>query len=73
MSNLPSVQIKRASRRLLIEFGPGRVDFGSGLSELVLLPPGAYKLEGKYKSDLVSQRGLQWSVKLRRPKRSGWR
>lgn len=47
---------------LLIEFGPGRVDFGSGLSQLVLLPPGNYKLEGKYKPDLVSDRGLQWSV-----------
>ena len=40
-----------------------RVDFGAGISELVLLPPGNYRLEGKYKADLVSQRGLQWSVK----------
>jgi hypothetical protein len=47
---------------LLIEFGPGRVVFGSGLSQLVLLPPGNYKFEGKYKADLVSERGLQWSV-----------
>ena len=38
------------------------MDFSSGLSELVLLPPGDYKLEGKYKMDLVSQRGLKWSV-----------
>ena len=53
---------KEGQRALLIEFGPGRVDFGSGLSELVLLPPGAYKLAGKYKTDLVSQRGLKWSV-----------
>jgi hypothetical protein len=50
-------------RALLIEFGPGRVDFGAGIAELVLLPPGTYRLEGKYKADLVSQRGLQWSVK----------
>jgi hypothetical protein len=50
-------------RALLIEFGPGRVDFGAGIAELVLLPPGAYRLEGKYKADFVSQRGLQWTVK----------
>ena len=53
---------QEGKRALLIEFGPGRVDFSSGLSELVLLPPGDYKLEGKYKMDLVSQRGLKWSV-----------
>ena len=53
---------QEGKRALLIEFGPGRVDFSSGLSELVLLPPGDYKLEGKYKADLVSQRGLKWSV-----------
>ena len=66
----PGVNVKFAPRpdhereqALLIEFGPGRVDFGAGISELVLLPPGDYRLEGKYKADLVSQRGLQWSVK----------
>ncbi len=66
----PGVNVKFSPRpdrereqALLIEFGPGRVDFGSGLSELVLLPPGNYRLEGKYKADLVSQRGLQWSVR----------
>jgi tetratricopeptide (TPR) repeat protein len=53
---------QQGKRALLIEFGPGRVEFGSGLSELVLLPPGNYRLEGKYKTDLMSQRGLQWSV-----------
>jgi hypothetical protein len=53
---------QQGKRALLIEFGPGRVDFGSGLSQLVLLPPGTYRLEGKYKADLVSQRGLQWSM-----------
>ena len=66
----PGVNIKFAPRpdqereqALLIEFGPGRVDFGGGITELVLLPAGSYRLEGKYKADLVSQRGLQWSVK----------
>jgi hypothetical protein len=66
----PGVNVKFAPRpdqdqeqALLMEFGPGRVDFGGGISQLVLLPPGNYRLEGKYKADLVSQRGLQWSVK----------
>ena len=70
ISSLRSGRI-RASQRLLIEFGPGRVDFASGLSELVLLPAGTYKLEGKYKADLVSQRGLQWSVNCVDTNRSG--
>ena len=54
---------REREQALLIEFGPGRVNFGGGITELVLLPPGKYRLEGKYKADLVSQRGLQWSVR----------
>jgi len=46
---------------LLLEFGPGRVEFG-GVTQLVLLTPGSYRLKGRYKSDLVSQRGLQWRI-----------
>ena len=56
-------QTDQGKPALLIEFGPGRVNFGSGLSQLMLLPPGTYKLEGKYKADLDSLRGLQWSVR----------
>lgn len=48
-------------KALLIEFGPGRVDFG-GVAQLVLLPAGSYQLKGKYKSNLVSLRGLQWRI-----------
>ena len=54
---------KDRQKALLIEFGPGRVDFSGGITELVLLPPGEYRLEGTYKADLISQRGLQWSVR----------
>ena len=58
---------------LLIEFGPGRVEFNSGLSELVLLPAGTYRLRGKYKPDLVSQRGLRWTIQMCGGKRARWR
>ena len=44
-----------------MEFGPGRVDFG-GVTQLVLLAPGTYKFRGKYKADLVSERGLEWRI-----------
>ena len=53
---------RERQQALLIEFGPGRVDFAGGIRELILLPPGNYRLDGKFKADLVSQRGLQWSV-----------
>ena len=53
---------QKGGRALLIEYGPGRVDFAGGISELVLLPPGTYRLQGEYKADLISERGLQWSV-----------
>jgi hypothetical protein len=46
---------------LLLEFGPGRVNFG-GVTEMVLLRAGDYHLSVSYKSDLVSQRGLLWRI-----------
>jgi hypothetical protein len=46
---------------LYMQFGPGRAEF-PGVSELVMLPPGSYKLEGQYKMDLTSPRGLKWRV-----------
>jgi hypothetical protein len=46
---------------LLLEFGPGRVEFG-GVTQMVLLPAGDYHLSGRYKSDLLSQRGLVWRI-----------
>ncbi|MGD0533684.1 MAG: hypothetical protein ABSA62_15870 [Methyloceanibacter sp.] len=48
-------------RALFLEFGPGRVDYRE-VTQLILLGPGSYKFRGKYKADLVSQRGLEWHV-----------
>ncbi len=48
-------------RALHIEFGPGRVDF-SGVTQLIILPPGSYQFRGGYQADIVSQRGLQWRI-----------
>jgi len=52
---------RKHDNALLMEFGPGRVEFG-GVNQLILLPPGSYRLRGTYKSDLVSQRGMQWRI-----------
>lgn len=49
------------TKALLVEFGPGRVEF-RGISQLVLLPPGTYSFSGKSRVDLSSQRGLQWQI-----------
>lgn len=51
----------RGDNALLIEFGPGRVEFG-GVTQLVLLPAGSYQLRGTHKTDLVSTRGLKWQI-----------
>jgi hypothetical protein len=46
---------------LLLQFGPGRVDY-KDVKQLLLLAPGPYRFTGKLKSELVSQRGLEWRV-----------
>jgi hypothetical protein len=48
-------------RGLLLEFGPGRVDYWD-VTQLIILAPGSYQFRGKYKTELVSQRGLEWRV-----------
>ncbi len=47
---------------LMIEFGGARID-PVLLSQTLMLQPGDYLLEGKYRGDLTSRRGLSWSVK----------
>jgi hypothetical protein len=48
-------------RALSVDFLYGRVDYHS-VSELVLLAPGTYQFEGKYKGELLGPRGLKWRV-----------
>ena len=46
---------------LFLEFGEGRVDF-KGVSQLLMLPPGEYRLTGKYRGTLKGRRGLVWRI-----------
>jgi hypothetical protein len=48
-------------RALSVDFLYGRVDYHS-VTELVLLAPGTYQFEGKYKGELLGPRGLKWRV-----------
>ena len=46
---------------LSLQFGPGRIDYRD-IAELLVLSPGGYSFSGKYKADLISERGLQWRI-----------
>jgi hypothetical protein len=52
---------KPGERALNLRFGPGRVDYRD-VYQLIMLAPGNYDFTGRYKSDLVSERGLEWRV-----------
>jgi hypothetical protein len=52
---------KSNAHALLVEFQYGRVDF-HGVTELIMLAPGNYQFTGKYKGELVGQRGLKWRI-----------
>ena len=52
---------KPGERALHLQFGPGRVDYRE-VTQLIMLSPGSYQFEGKYKGDLVSERGLEWRI-----------
>jgi hypothetical protein len=52
---------KPGERALHLQFGPGRVDYRD-VFQLIMLSPGSYQFQGKYKGDLVSERGLEWRV-----------
>jgi hypothetical protein len=52
---------ENGQRGLMIEFGYGRVEF-QGVTQLIMLPPGAYEFKGKYKGEVVGRRGLEWRI-----------
>jgi hypothetical protein len=48
-------------RALYLELGPGRVEFG-GVAQTLLLPPGPYRLRGKFRGEITGRRGLVWRI-----------
>lgn len=57
-------------RALYIEFGYGRVNF-RGVTQIVVIPPGTYQLQGKYKGEILGRRGLRWRITCIDGKRLG--
>ncbi len=50
-----------AGRALHIGFGEGRVKFPQ-VRQILFLPPGRYRLEGKLHGSIVGKRGLRWRL-----------
>ena len=49
-------------RALHVSFGIGRVQFPE-VSQIVFLPPGKYRLEGKLRGSIIAKRGLRWQFR----------
>lgn len=56
----PAAGLERG-RALQIEFGHGRIEFGS-VGQMTLLAPGAYRFTGRFRGELAGRRGLVWRV-----------
>jgi hypothetical protein len=48
-------------RALFIEFGHGRIQFG-GVTQVIMLAPGSYRLQGSFKGEIAGRRGLRWRI-----------
>ncbi len=44
-----------------IKFGEGRIQFPK-ISQVLFLPPGRYRLEGKLRGAISGKRGLRWQI-----------
>jgi hypothetical protein len=51
-----------ANRALVIDFGPGRVEF-RGVSQTTMLAAGAYTFKGSYMGGIRGPRGVQWTAR----------
>jgi hypothetical protein len=49
-------------RGLFIQFGPGRVNSPVIATQLILLAPGNYQFQGRYRSEIVNEQGLHWHI-----------
>ena len=49
-------------RAFHVSFGMGRVQFPE-VSQVVLLAPGKYRLEGKLRGSIIAKRGLRWQLR----------
>lgn len=47
---------------LIVDLGPGRVDF-RGVSQTIVLPPGDYTVKGSFMGEIHGPRGVQWSAR----------
>ena len=52
----------QSERSLHVSFGGGRVQFPE-VSQVVLLPAGKYRLEGKLRGSIIAKRGLRWQLR----------
>ena len=52
----------QSERALHASFGGGRVQFPE-VSQVVILPAGKYRLEGKLRGSIVAKRGLRWQLR----------
>lgn len=60
-AEIQQVQGEPNRRALVISFSIGRVEFG-GVSQMIMLGPGDYRLRSSFKGELIGRRGLRWRV-----------
>lgn len=61
VSDLASRPENASDHALVIELGPGRVEFPS-INQTIMLTPGTYVLKGSLMGEVIGPRGLNWKV-----------